>query len=149
MEAIRRVNGSSASSSSVDLVQIPPDGILRSAPLAERLLAPALARDPTLTWEHLLGTTLRGEFQWWFVLERGEPLAVLVTEIVDEPGCAVARVLAAGGSRLERWRHVIGKLEGWASQNGARYIEVHGRRGWQRVLSGYEPVKTVLRKELA
>lgn len=146
-----RTNGRSASSSSVELVPIPLDGVLSAAPLVEGLLRPALDIDPTLTWQHVLGTALRGEYQWWVAWEPSgeQALAAIVTEIVDEPAARVARVLMAAGSDLQRWRHLVGKLEEWSRAQGAGFMEIHGRRGWRRVLDGYAEQRVVLRKDLA
>jgi len=146
-----RINGHSASSSSVELVSIPLDGVLRAAPLVEELLRPALDRDTTLSWQHVLGTALRGDYQWWVVWEQDgeQALAAVVTEIVEEPAACVARVLMVGGRDLERWKQLIGKLEGWARAEGAGAMEIHGRRGWRRVLDGYAEQRVVLRKDLA
>jgi hypothetical protein len=69
-------------------------------------------------------------------------IAVLVTEIVQYPRKVALRVVLAGGEGLDRWVHAAHEmlLQG-ARSIGAKTLEMHGRKGWQRALRvvGWEP----------
>ena len=81
---------------------------------------------------------------WALITADGEPevVAVLVTEIIDYPRRRVLDLALMAGDRMELWIDSLPVLERWAVANGVDQVQVHGRKGWERV-TGY-PVRAVL-----
>lgn len=69
-------------------------------------------------------------------------VAALVTEVVNYPRKTALRVVLAGGSKLDKWMHAAqAMLLIGAHAVGASFIEMHGRKGWQKALLavGWKP----------
>jgi hypothetical protein len=71
-----------------------------------------------------------------------------MTEIVRYPRSTRCVLFLCAGDGLDRWLHHLGEIEAWARAQGCDAMEVAGRKGWARVLKGYELVNVMLRKEL-
>jgi len=82
-----------------------------------------------------------------FVVMDGDIKAAFVTQFSQFPSKKVLTVMFLGGRSMEEWLHLIAELEQWAKDEGCDSIEVHGRRGWEKVL-GWAVVSTVIRKNL-
>jgi hypothetical protein len=116
------------------------------------LLAPAIARsggryDATAVQRCLNDRSM----QLWIAADAGRGtgiLAACVTEIVDYPNGRRCGLVFCGGSGRERWVHWLGAIEVWARTRGCTGMEIHGRRGWARVLPGYAVAHTIIEKEL-
>lgn len=86
---------------------------------------------------------------WALITADGEPevVAVLVTEIIDYPRRRVLDLALMAGDRMELWIDSLPVLEKWAVANGVDQVQVHGRKGWERV-TGYPARAVLLVKEL-
>lgn len=73
--------------------------------------------------------------------------SAVVTEIVQYPRLRACRVWLAGGD-LDELRRNLPTLDEYARACGCDRIEIDARKGWQRVLTGYELTRVVLTKEL-
>lgn len=72
--------------------------------------------------------------------------SAVVTQILEYPRCKVLRVWLAGGDLDElRWALATAG-EDYARDRGCSHIEIDGRKGWSRVLSGYLEKRVVLMK---
>ncbi|MEC9266706.1 MAG: hypothetical protein VX464_11655 [Pseudomonadota bacterium] len=56
--------------------------------------------------------------------------------------------IGLGGGDLDELRGIEARIEKFARANGFLRLEIIGRRGWSRVLPGYEEAAVILRKEL-
>jgi hypothetical protein len=142
---------SSESSSSVELVAIPPDDVDVIEGMYRRLIAPALLRTRKTSAKGLFKEAREGRSQLWLVWEpeRKVELGACVTEVIDYPDRRVARIVLGAGRLVNHWHALLGKLESWAREEGCVSIEVVGRRGWGRVLpEGYELIESSFSKEL-
>ena len=85
----------------------------------------------------------------WLALEGKKPVACAVTEIRQFPRARVCQMFVIAGTRMAEW---LWKYEPvfaeWAREKGCTHMEGAGRRGWERMAPGYEPVYTVMRKAL-
>lgn len=96
----------------------------------------------------LLEDIEEGSAQLWEIGSPGEVQALLVTRLVwYDRGCAM-RIQACGGAGMARWIHLIDELEQHARRLDCRWVEVQGRRGWERALPGYSLQCVQLAKEL-
>jgi len=72
-----------------------------------------------------------GRMQLWIYGEH-EIDAVLVTRCTDH-----CLLLACAGYNMHRWLRHLSLIEVFARQMDCQRMELHGRRGWQKVLKGY------------
>lgn len=86
------------------------------------------------------------DMQLW-VSMRGGLEACCVTEIRFFPLKKVCTVMFCAGKDMDNWLWFLSEVELWAISNGCHSIEVHGRRGWEKIL-GWELISTVIRKNL-
>ncbi len=143
---------SSVSSSSVELLAIPPDGVDRVWPIVVPFLQKAADTTEKLTVDDTLLAMCRSSLTHLWVIvdvDEMETLAVLLTDVQESyNGHRAGRVIAAGGLEMTRWTHVIRQLEDWAIQNECDSFEIVGRKGWGRVFPEYDLIECVYAKEL-
>ena len=72
----------------------------------------------------------------------------VVTEIVDYPKAQACRIWLAAGDKGELLGHMLADIEKWARNQGCSKMEVVGRKGWLRVLNGYDQQHIALEKKL-
>ena len=98
---------------------------------------------PTHTLDDVLQAVRKGQMQFW-PAER----SAAVTEIAVYPRVVAVRIFLAGGD-LEDLRGVEARIADWAKTIiRAQRIEICGRAGWQRALTGYRAASTWLCKEI-
>jgi hypothetical protein len=98
--------------------------------------------------QDILERLLSRDFQLWIV---GQYQAACVTQITIYPQHKVCLVVALGGEGMDEWLdELMDTVEDWAAQNGCRYVEEYGRKGWLKVgkKRGYGEVYTVMRKSI-
>jgi hypothetical protein len=134
------------------LVGIPAPALEEAWPNVAPHLARAIAEgDGEMTLDDLKALLAARDAQLWAAVDgEGRTIGAGCTEIAAYPRrkvCAVFLWGAADGRRGE-WRGGLGVVERWARLQGCDAVEVRGRKGWARVLPGYEPRRVILRKEL-
>ena len=104
---------------------------------------------PTWTLRHVRAELKAARAQLWTLLdERGAPKCVLITRLESFDDRPFGLIWIAAGDGLEHAETLLGEVERWFRSKGCRYVEINGRRGWERVLPGYELKAVVLVKEL-
>lgn len=73
--------------------------------------------------------------------------SAVVTQVLEYPKARVLRIWLAGGD-LEEIKYFLPAADNYARSVGCSEIEVEGRLGWERVLTGYEKRRVILVKEL-
>lgn len=89
----------------------------------------------------------KGEMQLWVVMNDAV-LAAGTTQVCQYPLKKVCILVFAGGFDMASWKHTLGTLEKVAQEWGCDSLEIHGRKGWLKVLPEYEQVHVTLRKDL-
>ncbi len=103
----------------------------------------------TVSVESLKALALNCEAQVWGVQDdRGHITGACITRVYETPNGRFCTVFVAAGVLMPILAEGIALIEDWARGLGCRAIEIIGRRGWQRVLQGYEPRAVVLEKNL-
>lgn len=97
------------------------------------MIQKALDNGSQWTIDEVRDDLLSGNMQLWTYGEFGID-ACLVTRMTDH-----CLLLALSGYDMARWIHHLSLVEGMARQVGCTEMRIHGRRGWGRVLNGYEP----------
>jgi hypothetical protein len=138
------------SSSSVELVAIPPYDAHHIEEWFRPLIAPALLRTRKLDAQSLFDLAEKELLQLWVAYdkEKQEVLSGAVTEVAVFSTRKVGRVLLAAGRNLNQWKAFMGRLEEWARAEGCSAIEIIGRPGWGRVYPDYELIEHTFSKEL-
>lgn len=98
----------------------------------------------THTMEDVWHGIASGRFQFW-PLEN----SIIITDITEYPRCKVLTVFIAAGD-MDEILSMDPVLVQFARKTGCRFVEVTGRKGWERVLGriGYKPMCPYLRKEV-
>lgn len=84
--------------------------------------------------------------QLWVVLDP-DVVAAGVTEVQNYPQKRVCSVMFAGGDGQD-WPRLMLTIEEFARYSGCNSVEIWGRKGWERVLTDYSHLHTVIGKEL-
>lgn len=106
------------------------------------LVQKALARSNEYSIGDVLHYIATDAWQCWYT-----PKAVACGRIASYPNHkAYVIVLAAGDiADIVENEPMIAEF---AREKGCKYVEIYGRRGWERALKGYKEQATVLRKVL-
>lgn len=115
-------------------------------PIAEPLLARAVARFPNYTLEDVHRSIAAGERQLWIRVPDHE--VAVVTAITDYPAGRRLTLFALAGELRPGWQALFRSIEDWARSQGCSGVDIYGRRGWERVLPDYRLAHVVLSKEL-
>ncbi len=106
------------------------------------LLDKALKRSDEYSLSDVLHFAHSGLWQMW----HGDH-CVAFTRIANYPQhTALIIILAAG--ELEEIIDLEPHVSDWGRQQGCKYVEIYGRRGWSRALPGFDEQATVFRKAL-
>ena len=73
--------------------------------------------------------------------------AVAATAEEDRLGKKILTIVLAGGN-LEQLQDIEKEIENYAIAHRFDEIVINGRKGWERVLSGYKTHMVIMRKEL-
>jgi len=57
--------------------------------------------------------------------------------------------IGVGGGNLITIKEITKKIEKYAKKRNYKYIDILGRKGWEKVLDGYNKKAVLLRKEIA
>lgn len=115
----------------------------------EPLIEPALAHlGGRFAPIDILAEIASGDMQLWRI-GQPEPVAAIVTEIVDYPRKRACRVLLVGGFGLRAWRApLLAALDAFARDHGCDLLEGGGRMGWARA-AGFRVNGVHLEKEVS
>jgi hypothetical protein len=85
----------------------------------------------------------------WLVVAMDGVRAAVVTQLVDHPDTGrTCWVVACGGSDLNEWHHLLGRIEQFARDESCSRIRMSGRKGWARVFPDYRQPFITLEKAL-
>lgn len=133
----------------VKSVIVPRKQILDILPFVESFLKDAMQYNSDWTYTDLITALLTEHCKLWVVSDK-KVLAAAVTQIYTYPTKKEVRVHLLGGVDSAGWgKEWSESLERYAKAEGAKSIDLLGRKGWERALKpwGYEQV-THLRKEV-
>ena len=101
------------------------------------------------TVETLTSEILRGEVELWVVVEGNEILAIIGTQLCEEPsGMKTLFIKYADGRQMHKWLGMIDEFEAYARANGCEYVEMIARKGWTKRLKDYKMTHVLLEKRL-
>jgi hypothetical protein len=133
---------------SAELCCVDPAQVARMWPHVAHLIRRAMQRGGMGRFADVERDVLSADAYLWVAIDAGAVLAAAVTQVTQDDDHRVCTIVACGGRDFARWGGLIAGLEDYARAESCRRIEIAGRPGWLRRLSGYRPVKIVIRKEL-
>ena len=135
------------------MVHCVPTEMLDDAwPLVEDWILAGMARaEPLGDIQQVREEIRQTRMQLW-VVQAGQYLcAAFTTRVQQCPDASYVECLHVGGQRVEEWLTLaVETVEEWATDAGAQYAKLRGRKGWQRKMAplGYVPESVTLRKKL-
>ncbi len=114
------------------------------APLIERaIVTTGLSAFATIERDILLGTSLL-----WIAWNGVVIEAAAATSLQQTDAGKVCVITACAGTGMSRWLPLIRGIEAYAQAEGCRCVRIFGRKGWARVLEGYEQTYAIIDKRL-
>lgn len=83
--------------------------------------------------------------QLWALSDQDRIRGIVVTKLLDQIGILW---IASGKGLDSEAMQMLGAIEAWMKEKGCRAVKIEGRRGWGRVLDGYEETATIFVKRL-
>ena len=126
------------------IFQVPYWDVANVWPRVSGCVQKALARQNEWRLTDMLEQITSQRMQLWVVPWK----IAVVTQVLTYPGARICMVVLCGGEGLVEHKDAFDEIERWAGSIGCDEMRLQGRKGWQRVYPGYEPIATVMRKRL-
>lgn len=128
---------------SVDLICVSPFDVAKTWPLAKDMIRAAIERTGLSEFADTEKDVLEGRQLLWLAIS-DHVEAAATTQL--SPG--VCTLVACSGHQRERWLPLFARIEKYAKAEGCKTMRLYGRKGWERVLSGYRVEHVILEKTL-
>lgn len=129
----------------IDLICVHPREVHQIWPQARALIKSAIEKTDLSDFAISERQVLSGEQLLWLAIS-DHVEAAATTHLIKGRGKPVLVVTACGGHQRERWLPLFAKIEKYAKDEGASRVRIYGRKGWERVLTGYRAEHVVLEK---
>jgi hypothetical protein len=130
-----------------ELVCVDPARIREVWPHARDKIKLAIETTALSAFEDIEDGILSGEQLLWLAWDGNEILAAAATHIT-KPLSKVCTLTACAGNERDRWLPLMEKIEQYAIDEGCSSMRIYGRKGWERVLTGYKAQHVILEKRL-
>jgi len=134
--------------SRVELICVDPACIHEIWPHVRELLRAACRRTALNAFADLEADILSGRSLVWIAWNGRAIEAAAATSLTPSDIGRVCVIALCAGRGMTRWLKLIERIEDYAKDEGCARIRVFGRKGWLRVLEGYEAKHVILDKEL-
>jgi len=138
--------------SSAELVCVDPKRVHEVWPHVAPLLRKATAKTGLSAFSDIERDILAGRALLWLAVSgeggRAAINAVASTSLQQTDQGKVCVITACAGTNRSRWLPLISRIEAYAKEEGCRSVRIFGRKGWLRVLEGYDTKHVILDKEL-
>ena len=135
-------------SSDTELVCIDPCRAHEVWPIAGPLLKQAIAKTALSAFATIERDILNGTSLLWVAWNGSNIEAAASTSLQLTEAGKVCVITACAGAGMTRWLSLIDGIEAYAEAEECRCVRIYGRKGWARVLDGYEQTYTVIDKHL-
>ena len=116
-------------------------------PIVSQLLAPAIEENE-YSLEDVKQSIIAKEMQLWIAVEYGAIKAAMTTKLAVYPQGITCVLMHLGGKWDQPMNGCLDIIGEWAKEHGADRFVLYGRKGWKRVLSGFEEKAIVLEKRI-
>ena len=134
--------------STVELVCVDPEWVHQIWPHARDLLKAACRRTALCAFADIEADILSGRSLLWLAWNGRAIEAAAATILVNSDTAKVCIITVCGGRRMTGWLPLLGEIEAYAKREGCTRMRIFGRKGWLRVLHGYEPTHIIMDKDL-
>jgi hypothetical protein len=131
-----------------ELVCVDPARVKEIWPHVSPLLKAACYRTRLNAFEDIEAEILAGKSLLWMAWNGLAVESAAATVIINTAIGKVCIITACGGSDMKRWLPLIDQIEAYARAEGCRRVRIYGRKGWLRVLNGYQEEHVIMDKEL-
>lgn len=148
--ALRDINVPSrnACAGGTQLVCIDPEHVRSIWPLAAPLLRRAIVKTGLSAFATIEREILDGNSLLWVAWNGCGLEAAASTSLQQTEAGKVCVITACAGAGMMRWRRLVREIEAYAQAEGCHCVRIFGRKGWTRVLEGYEQTYAIVDKRL-
>jgi hypothetical protein len=136
-------------SSSAELVCVDPQQVHEVWPHVSFLLNAACRRTGLTAFSEIEADILAGRGLLWLAWNGRSIEAAAATILINSEAGKVCIITVCGGTEMMRWLPLIGQIEDYARREGCTRTRIYGRKGWLRVLEGYEQKHVIMDKDLS
>jgi hypothetical protein len=115
----------------------------------ERYIDLSLTKAHEFTKDELVLRILKNSSQLWVAYDNTSPIGIAITNHAYFSTTSKLCIHLVGGENISKWIHTISSLEEYAVANELNEIEMHGRRGWLKLLPDYETDRVILHKRVS
>jgi hypothetical protein len=133
--------------SKTELVCVDPARIGEVWPLVRERVKLAIERTELSDFDLMERSILAGEQLIWLAWD-DEIAAVAVTHKSSVGTKTICTLTACHGYQRDKWLPLFEQIEQYARNEGCSAMRLYGRKGWERVLHGYNVKNVVMEKAL-
>ena len=133
---------------SAQLVCVDPRRVHEIWPHVCSLLKAACCRTGLNAFSDIEADVLAGRSLLWVAWNGHGIEAAAATILINSEIGKVCIITACGGSGMKHWLPLIRRIEDYARNEGCARVRIYGRKGWLRVLEGYEQKHVIMDKPL-
>jgi len=134
--------------STAELVCVDPKRVHDIWPYVSSLLKAACQRTKLNAFADIESDILAGRSLLWIAWNGQTVEAAAATILINSEIGKVCIITVCGGSDMKRWLPLIDRIEDYAKREGCARVRIYGRKGWRRVLEGYQEKHVIMDKEL-
>lgn len=131
----------------MELVCVDPARVAEVWPHAKDKIRTAIEATKLSAFEDIESDILKGDQLLWIAWDGKEICAAATTQIT-KPMSKICTLTACSGYDRDRWLPLFEQIEKYAADEGCSSMRIFGRKGWERVLTGYKSNYVVLEKSL-
>ena len=131
-----------------ELVCVDPKRVREIWPHVSSLLKQACRRTRLNAFSDIEADILAGRSLLWAAWNGRAIESAAATILINSESDKVCIITVCGGRDMNRWLPLIGQIENYARREGCARMRIYGRKGWLRVLDGYEQKYVIMDKEL-
>jgi hypothetical protein len=135
--------------STAELVCVDPKRVHEIWSHVSPLLKAACKRTGLNAFVDIEADILAGRSLLWMAWNGRTVEAAAATILINSEIGKVCIITVCGGSDMKRWLPLIDQIETYAGREGCARVRIYGRKGWSRVLEGYEEKHIIMDKELS
>lgn len=133
----------------MELVCIDPARVHEIWPHVRPLLEQACRRTELNAFADFEADILAGRSLVWIAWNGRAIEAAAATTLINSDHGKVCVITLCAGFDMRRWLTLIHRIEAYAKDEGCTRIRIFGRKGWLRVLEGFEARHVVMDKVIA
>ena len=132
-----------------ELVCVDPARVAEFWPHVSPLLKAACHRTKLNAFEDIEADILCGRSLLWMAWNGRTVESAAATILINSDLGKVCVITLCAGKEMQRWVNLIERIGSYARDEGCSRVRIFGRKGWLRVLDGYEEKHIIMDKELS